>query len=123
MSKRILIIEDDDLLREIYATKLELEGFDVNTAANGEAGLEAAIHYAPNVILLDMVMPRMTGLEFLQAYQPYSRHPNVATLIMSNKSSSQEVNEAKALGAKEYLIKSQHTPDAIVARIRHYLAA
>jgi two-component system, OmpR family, alkaline phosphatase synthesis response regulator PhoP len=122
MTKKILIIEDDELLREIYATKLELEGFEVETAYDGVDGLEKAILEEPNMILLDMIMPRMTGLEFLRVYRPSQLHPRVATVVMSNKSSNQEINLAKELGVIEYLIKSQHTPDDIVARVRNHLS-
>ncbi len=121
MSKHVLIIEDDELLREIYATKLDLEGFAVTTARDGMEGLELATANEPNVILLDMIMPRMTGLEFLRAYRPSVLHPRVATVVMSNKSSVREINQAKALGVLDYLIKSQHTPDNIVDRIRALL--
>jgi DNA-binding response OmpR family regulator len=122
MTQRVLIIEDDELLREVYATKLEMEGFAVDTAADGQEGLDKATDVEPDVILLDMIMPRMTGLEFLRHYHPLELHPKVTTLVMSNKSSAPEMNQAKALGIADYLIKSHHTPDEIVARIRTYLA-
>jgi DNA-binding response OmpR family regulator len=122
MSKnRVLIIEDDELLREVYATKLELEGFAVVTARNGAEGLEKATSSEPDVILLDMLMPQMNGLEFLRAYKLPSRHPHVTALVISNKSSTREINEAKTMGARDYLIKSHHTPAEIVDRIRTYL--
>jgi DNA-binding response OmpR family regulator len=121
MSKRVLIVEDDELLREIYATKLEMEGFQVETAKDGLEGLEKASRAKPDIILLDMIMPRMTGLEFLQAFRPASNHPRIATVIMSNKSTVAEINRAKELGALDYLIKSQHTPDQIVERIHTYI--
>jgi CheY-like chemotaxis protein len=118
--KNILIVEDDELLREIYATKLEMEGFNVTTASDGVEGLEKATSGGPDIILLDMIMPRMTGLEFLMAYQ--SRSPRAKCVIMSNKSSTKEINQAKALGVLDYLIKSQLTPQEIVTRVHEYLA-
>jgi DNA-binding response OmpR family regulator len=120
--KTVLIIEDDELLREIYSTKLKMEGFQVDTANDGLDGLEKAINTEPDIILLDMIMPRMTGLEFLAAYRLPSKHPRVKTLIMSNKSSTKDINQAKSLGVLDYLIKSQLTPQEIVTRIRAYLA-
>ena len=118
----ILVIEDDELLRDIYATKLRLEGFMVDTAQDGAEGLQIAISSAPDIILLDMIMPRMNGLEFLEAYRPMSRSPRVVTVVMSNKSSSSEINRAKTLGAFDYLIKARYTPDDITTRIRSYLS-
>ena len=121
MKKTVLVVEDDELLREIYATKLEMEGFNVQTARDGLDGLEKATQLKPNVILLDMIMPRMTGLEFLRAFRPKQLHPQVATIVMSNKSTAAEIAQAKTLGVRDYLIKSQYTPDEIVQRIWSYL--
>jgi len=118
MKTKVLIIEDDELLREIYATKLSLEGFTVDTAVDGAEGLEKALHQGPDVILLDMLMPNMNGLEFLKAYRIQNTHPRTKTLVISNKSSVSEINQAKAMGVVEYLIKSQHTPAEIANRIR-----
>ena len=117
----VLIIEDDELLREIYATKLEMEGFNVDTASDGLEGLHKATSTQPDIILLDMIMPRMTGLEFLAAYNQPGR-PYIKTVIMSNKSTTKEINQAKALGVLDYLIKSQLTPQEIVVRVREYLS-
>jgi DNA-binding response OmpR family regulator len=117
----VLIIEDDELLREVYATKLEMEGFVVDTAIDGAEGLKKANASEPDVILLDMLMPQMNGLEFLRAYRLAAKHPNVTALVISNKSSTKEINEAKAMGARDYLIKSQHTPAEIVEHIRSHL--
>jgi CheY-like chemotaxis protein len=118
----VLIVEDDELLREVYATKLQMEGFSVDTAVDGFDALEKVKAKEPDVILLDMIMPRMTGLEFLKAYSLRANHPNVKTVVMSNKSSPHEINQAKTMGVVDYLIKSQHTPQDIVRRIRSYLA-
>jgi two-component system, chemotaxis family, sensor histidine kinase and response regulator PixL len=118
----ILVIEDDELLREIYATKLTMEGFQVDTALDGLDGLDKATRSEPDIILLDMIMPRMTGLEFLAAYRQPSQHPRVKTVIISNKSSTKEMNQARALGVRDYLIKSQLTPQDIVTRVRGYLS-
>jgi CheY-like chemotaxis protein len=120
MNKHVLIVEDDELLREIYATKLGMEGFTVTTACDGMDGLEKATANTPDIILLDMIMPRMTGLEFLMAYQKGGG--KAKTVIMSNKSSTKEINQAKALGVLDYLIKSQLTPQDIVVRVNEYLA-
>jgi CheY-like chemotaxis protein len=119
--KYVLIIEDDELLREIYATKLTMEGFAVDTANDGLEGLEKATQKEPDIILLDMLMPRMTGLEFLEAYRLPAKHPNVKAVVMSNKSTPREINQAKTMGVLDYLIKSQHTPQDIAARVRSYL--
>jgi DNA-binding response OmpR family regulator len=118
---KLLVIEDDELLREIYATKFEMEGYIVYTAVDGLDGLKQAQANQPQVILLDMIMPHMTGLEFLRQYRPLSLKPPVTTIVISNKSSIKDITEAKTLGARDYLIKSQHTPDDIAGHIRTHL--
>jgi two-component system response regulator PhoP len=118
---KVLIIEDDEMLREIYSTKFEMEGFAVDTASDGQEGLSKATTITPDVILIDMIMPRMSGLDFLQAYHLH-KHKTTKMLVMSNKSSPGEINQAKALGVLDYLIKSQHTPDEIVRKVRTYLS-
>lgn len=123
MTNTVLIIEDDALLREIYAAKLELEGFTVDTAADGLTGLEKALANAPDIILLDMLMPHMNGIDFLRAYRPIATRPDVPTVIMSNKSSISDINLTRLLGVREYLIKSELTPDDVVAKVRHHLHA
>jgi CheY-like chemotaxis protein len=121
MAPTVLIIEDDELLREVYAAKFAMEGFIVDTAQDGREGLQKATASRPDLILLDMAMPLMNGLEFLETYRPATRQPQVATVIISNKSTASEINRAKALGVRDYLIKAQHTPDQLVAKIRRYL--
>lgn len=118
---KILVIEDDELLREIYATKLSMEEFDVVTACDGADGLAKATANNPDVILVDMLMPKMTGMEFLQTYRPHTEGKRVTIIVISNKSSPKDINQARTMGARDYLIKSQHTPQDIVTKIRHYL--
>jgi two-component system sensor histidine kinase/response regulator len=118
---KVLIIEDDELLREVYSTKLKMEGFNVETAVNGQEGLDKARTLEPDVILVDMLMPKMTGLEFLQAYRPHALKRRVTTIVISNKSSPKDINQAKTMGARDYLIKSQLTPHEIVTKVRRYL--
>lgn len=117
---KVLIVEDDDLLREIYGIRLQMEGYDVHTAGDGEEGLEKVVSVQPDIILLDMLMPRLDGLGFLRHYL---KLPNRAKVIVaSNKSSQQSIAEAKLLGATDYLIKSQLTPDDLVVQIKKHLA-
>jgi two-component system, OmpR family, alkaline phosphatase synthesis response regulator PhoP len=118
---RVLVIEDDELLREIYATKLKMEGFQVYTATNGLEGLGKAREINPRIILVDMLMPKMTGLEFLQAVKSQAVSRTATMVVISNKSSPHDINQAKTMGARDYLIKSQFTPHDIVAKVHQYL--
>lgn len=122
MAKRVLIVEDDGLLREMYALKLDIEGFEVDTASDGLEGLDKATENTYDVILLDNLMPHMSGLELLQKLVAASIQANTKIIMLSNKSSLPEINLARRLGASDYLIKSQHTPQHVVEKIREILS-
>lgn len=122
MKHKILVVEDDETLREVYALKLSMEGFEVGTAADGLEGLEQAKQLSPDLIILDMMMPRMDGIEFLRVYSSESGG-SAKVLVASNKTISQEIDEAKRLGASDYLVKSQITPDELVMQVRKLLEA
>jgi CheY-like chemotaxis protein len=123
VKNKVLVVEDDEILREVYALKLSMEGFDVVTAGDGMDGLEQAEESAPDLIILDMMMPRMDGIEFLRAYSKKPKGGNAKVLVASNKTISQEIDEAKRLGASDYLVKSQITPDELVVQVRKLLQA
>ena len=123
MGERILIVEDDEILREIYSTKFDMEGFAVSAAGDGQEALEQAKLHKPNLILLDMLMPRVSGLEFLRMFHDSPEATKAKVLVASNKSSTEMIAQAMELGACDYLIKSKLTPDEIVARAREHLLA
>lgn len=106
---RILIVEDDKDLNTAYQTILKKAGYDVAAAFNGEQALEAAKTFAPNLILLDLLMPIMGGLEFLQHYN-LDQHGDVRVVIFTNMENSPEVTEAYDLGATRCIIKSWTAP-------------
>jgi len=121
MSQRVLIVEDDNILREMYALKLTMDGFTVDTARDGIEGLEKVAAAKPDLIILDMLMPRLDGLQFLARYNQRPPDQRATVLVASNKSSTEQINKAKQLGAAEYLIKSKLTPDDLVVHVRKYL--
>ena len=109
---RILIVEDDKDLNMAYQTILKKAGHDVDAALNGQEALEAADKFKPDLILLDLLMPIMGGLEFLQHYN-LDQRPNVKVLIFTNMENSPEVNEAYNLGATRCIIKSWTAPQSL----------
>jgi DNA-binding response OmpR family regulator len=117
----ILVIEDDPLLSKMYEAKLTNGGLTVIKAADGEEGLKAAITSHPSLILLDVMMPRLSGIDMLEILRkdPWGAH--VPVIVLSNLSETQEGNKAKALGVKEYLIKANFTPSEILEKIKLYL--
>lgn len=106
---RILIVEDDKDLNTAYKTILKKAGHTVESALNGKQALETAQKFKPELILLDLLMPIMGGLEFLQSYN-LEKHTNVRVLIFTNMENSPEVNEAYSLGATRCIIKSWTAP-------------
>ena len=114
MLPKVMIVEDDDTIREIYALKFELEGYPIAVAENGQIGLEVAKDFCPQIILLDMMMPVMGGLEFMQAYEP---HHETEVIVFSNISAPQQINEILGLGASDYWVKSDYTPEEVVQAV------
>jgi len=107
---KILVVEDDKDLNNAYTLILKHEGHEVTTTFNGEEALTAIKNFEPDLILLDLLMPIMGGLEFLQNYELKQKHPNVKVLIFTNMENSPEVNEAYKLGAHRCIIKSWTAP-------------
>lgn len=117
MSK-VLIIEDNETLNEAYKLILERDGHDVDTAFNGEEGLEKVKKKTPDLILLDMLMPKMDGLEFLRHFKPETM-PQTTIIILSNLNEDEQVEEARKLGAHRYILKANTSPRELAARVNH----
>lgn len=120
---RILIIEDDTYTREIYEDVLTSEGFNVVTAADGEEGLVKAREGGFNLILLDVMMPKMDGMAVLTALQKQPPFvPNGPIILLTNLMQEQMSKEAVAKGAKAYLVKSNLTPGELVEHVKAFLS-
>lgn len=117
----ILIVEDDKDLNAAYKIILENEGHTVESAFNGKEALTKLGTFEPQLILLDLLMPIMGGLEFLQHYDLTTKHPDVKVLIFTNMENSPEVNEAYKLGAHRCIIKSWTAPQHLARVINDAL--
>lgn len=117
MSPTVLLVEDDPVLRSAYDTILKAEGFKVMVANDGWQGLEIARKEPVHTIILDMLMPNISGLEFLRSFKPYD-HPDTFFLVLSNVADSEEIRQAKDLGASMYLVKSDYSPKEVVNLIK-----
>ena len=117
----ILIIEDDAVLRDAYATALTLDGYHIRTAGDGQEGLKLAEQAEPDLILLDMLMPTLNGLEFLRRFDGPVKHPRTKIIVFSNMSVPSDVKDAISLGAAKYLTKSSFTPKEIESIIQEVL--
>lgn len=120
---KILIVEDDRDLNNAYSIILKNEGHEVVEAYDGKDALKKLEGFTPDLILLDLLMPIMGGLEFLQNYELLKKHPNVKVLIFTNMENSPEVNEAYKLGAHRCIIKSWTAPHNLARVITDALQA
>jgi DNA-binding response OmpR family regulator len=107
---RVLFVEDDPSVAQMYKLKLELDGYDVEVAADGEKALAVAQEHPPEIIFLDIRLPKLDGFGVLEALRKDSRTHGVPVVILSNYSERQLIERGLKLGALEYLIKTQTTP-------------
>jgi DNA-binding NarL/FixJ family response regulator len=111
--KSVLIIEDYDSIKGVYAEAFKWAGYAVETADSGDEGLKKAAQHEFDVVILDMLMLELSGLDFLREFDA-TKHPNTLIVVTSNLNSPSIIEKATALGARKYLIKSDHTPKEIV---------
>jgi len=118
---KILLIEDENDIITMYDLCLNQEGYSVEIARNGAWGLKLAREKQFDLIVMDMVMPAMSGLELLKKIKAESLHQNIPILVVSNSAQDKDVEEAKNNGATDYLIKSLLTPAKLIKEIKKYL--
>ena len=121
--KKILIIEDDPFLSSIIGVRLEKEGYTVAVATDGEAALVSVEKELPDLILLDIVLPGMSGFDVLQALKASKSLRDGSVMMFSNLGQEHEIEESKKLGADEFLVKAKFTPFEILAKIQALLKA
>jgi CheY-like chemotaxis protein len=119
--KKLLIIEDDLFIRELYQKHLEMAGYTVDTAVDGQEGKEKIFANPYDMILLDIMLPRMNGLDVLKQVKEDSTHKDVPVIILSNLGQDSVVSRGLALGAISYIIKSDITPAEMVKLIQEQI--
>jgi DNA-binding response OmpR family regulator len=119
--KRVLLVEDDDSLANVYVTRLQAEGIDVRRVANGEDALAAALSFQPNLILLDVMMPKVSGFDVLDILRNTPETASLKIVILTALSQESDKERAEALGVDEYLVKSQVVIADVIDRIKHHL--
>jgi len=120
--QKILIIEDDTFLSEMYATKLTQAGFKVEIADDGQKGIDKAKEGQPDLILLDIVLPKVDGFEALKQLKSDSQLKNIPIILLTNLGQKTDVEKGLTLGADAYIIKAHYTPAAVVAKIKEVFA-
>lgn len=121
--KKILLVEDDDALASVYEMRLQAEGFDTRRCANGEEALAAAIEYKPALVLLDVMMPKVSGFDVLDILRNTPETANLKVIMLTALSQDTDKQRAEKLGADDYLVKSQVVIADVIERIKHHLSA
>lgn len=116
----VLIVEDDIILCKMYSEKFMLDGFRVLTANNGESAMRLALEENVGIILLDIMLPRITGLDFLENLRQSPKGQNVPVIALTNLAKDEDKARAEKLGVKEYLVKAMQTPEAVVEVVKKY---
>ncbi len=119
--KRILFVEDDDALASVYLVRLQAEGFEVQRVSNGEDALAAAISFKPNLVLLDVMMPKVSGFDVLDILRNTPETANLKIVMLTALSQESDKKRAQDLGVDEYLVKSQVVIGDVIERIKRHL--
>lgn len=119
--KKILLVEDEMALSAVYRSRLELEGFDVREVHNGEDALSATVEYRPDLILLDAMMPKISGFDVLDILRNTPETANVRIIMLTALSQPKDKERAESLGVDDYLVKSQVVISDVVSRIKYHL--
>ncbi|MDO8667507.1 MAG: response regulator [bacterium] len=118
---KILLAEDDSFLLGMYATKFELDGFKVIMAEDGEKAARAALKELPDVVLLDIVLPKLNGFEVLKQLKQNPATAKIPVILLTNLSQRDEIEQGMKMGAEDYLIKAHFMPSEVVNKIKNIL--
>lgn len=118
---KILVVEDEQILAEMYQDKFKKEGFEVIVAKDGKEGIKMMREQKPALVLLDILLPNENGIDFLKKQKKDPELSSVPIIVFSNFDDPETKKETLDLGVKEYLIKSNHNPREIVEQIKKYI--
>lgn len=118
---KVLIVEDDAFLIKMYHKKLEIAGFEVQTAEDGAAGLEKMRSFKPDLVLMDIMMPKLNGIEAIEKAKADSAISNIPILVLTNLSTSVDAQTAVKKGAVGFLVKSDVTPSQVITKVKQIL--
>jgi two-component system, OmpR family, alkaline phosphatase synthesis response regulator PhoP len=114
---KILIVEDDGLMSRIYKRIFAAHGYSVDVAENGEEGLKKIKESKPDLVILDVMMPKMNGMELLKILKEDSKTSSINVILLTNLGVEEEVSKALTLGALDCIIKADHDPEEIVKKV------
>jgi len=117
----VLIVEDDTFLSGMYVTKLTMEQLDVTLACDGQEALKTVKQNRPDIILLDLVLPKISGFDVLAAIRKDPDTKSIPIILLTNLGDRQDVRRGLKLGATDYLIKAHFLPSEVVEKVKHLL--
>jgi len=121
-SKKVLVVEDDEHISKVYAIKLEKEGVTVVIARDGEEAIEMVQKEKPDLVLLDLMIPKKDGFEVLEEMKKIPDVANIPVIILSNLGQKADQDRALALGASEYLVKVDYPIQEVINHAKKYLS-
>ena len=117
MPKKILLVEDEEIMINLLQKKLIQEGYEVSIARNGEEGLNMMKEVKPDIILLDIIMPKMSGFEVMEEMRKDTELKKIPIVVISNSGQPVELDKAKELGARDWLIKTEFDPQEVIEKV------
>ncbi len=121
MAKKVLIIEDEEVMINLLERKLSQEGYKVETARDGEEGLGKMKKEKPDLVLLDIIMPRKGGFEVMEEMQKDKELRDIPVIVISNSGQPVELDKAKELGAQDWLIKTEFDPQEVIEKVKNQI--
>lgn len=118
---KVLIVEDDVFMARMYLKIFTHDNFEVEIASNGEEGISKAKNNKPDIILLDIMMPKMNGFQMLEAIMADEQLKNVPVVMLTNLAGDQDIEEARKKGAADYIVKSNYTPRQIIDMVKRII--
>jgi len=119
--KKILLVEDDEALASVYKSRLDLEGFSTRGVFNGEEALSAAMEFKPDLILLDAMMPKISGFDVLDILRNTPETAQIRVIMLTALSQPKDKERAESLGVNDYLVKSQVVIGDVIERVKFHL--
>jgi len=116
--KKILLVEDEEIMISLLQKKLTNEGYEVSVARDGEEGLKAMREVRPDLVLLDIIMPKMGGFEVMEEMNKDKELKKIPVIVISNSGQPVELDKAQKLGAKDWLIKTEFDPQEVIDKVK-----
>lgn len=118
---KVMIVEDEETLSQMYAFKFEKEGFEVRVARDGESALDAVTSFHPDIILLDIILPKIDGFSVLEELKKNAATKKIPVIMLTNLGQDEDMAKGKKMGAVDYLVKADCTPIQVVEKVRAYV--